>query len=54
MENVVFSFLPSAKKGCEEGSGMNVAGANPRYLPQSRGREWLGERCQMMPRKQVQ
>ena len=42
MENVVFSSLPSAKKVCKEGSGMNVAGANPLYLAQKAGRGWLG------------
>lgn len=37
MENVVCSFLLSAKKECKEGSGMNVAGANPLYLAQKAG-----------------
>lgn len=37
MENVVCSFLLSAKKVCKEGSGMNVAGANPLYLAQKAG-----------------
>lgn len=37
MENVVCSFLLSAKKVCKEGSGMNVAGANPQYLAQKVG-----------------
>lgn len=37
MENVVCSFLLSAKKVCKEGSGMNVAGAKPLYLAQKAG-----------------